>query len=172
MSGWLRHWSRADRTAPISKRFLLPNITYILIINQGRDSSTSQLVSIRFKYLRLKKHLNELRTCSECKNRYAKHTCIKPLSHGAIFLATCNAIHSTLGRCKIGKYTFPSQFANIFLFVTNLHLLRVARIALQVARKIAPCDRAFSASCCFEWYLWTSNKYYNAFMIYLKWAFQ
>ena len=35
-----------------------------------------------------------------------------------------------LGRCKIGKYTFPSQFANIFLtyqtFVTiNLHLLRV-----------------------------------------------
>ena len=34
----------------------------------------------------------ELRTCPECKNRYAKHTCIKALSHGAIFLATCNAI--------------------------------------------------------------------------------
>ena len=37
--------------------------------------------------------------------------------------------NSTLGRCKIGKYTFPSLFANIFLtyqtFVTNLHLLRV-----------------------------------------------
>ena len=37
--------------------------------------------------------------------------------------------YSTLGRCTIGKYTFPSQFANIFLtyqtFVTNLHLLRV-----------------------------------------------
>ena len=37
--------------------------------------------------------------------------------------------YSTLGRCKIGKYTFPSQFANIFLtyqtFVTNLHFLRV-----------------------------------------------
>ena len=36
---------------------------------------------------------------------------------------------STLGRCKIGKYTFPSQFANIFLTyqpcVTNLHLVRV-----------------------------------------------
>ena len=57
--------SRADRTAPISKRFLLPNITYILIIhsgpvrtvpikNHGQDSSTSQLESIRFKYLRLK----------------------------------------------------------------------------------------------------------------------
>ena len=37
--------------------------------------------------------------------------------------------YSTLGRCKIGKYTFPSQFANIVLiyqtFVINLHLLRV-----------------------------------------------
>ena len=37
--------------------------------------------------------------------------------------------YSTPGRCKIGIYTFPSQFANIFLtyqtFVTNLHLLRV-----------------------------------------------
>ena len=55
-----------DRTVPISKRFLLPNITYILIIhsgpvartvpikNHGQDSSTSQLESIRFKYLRLK----------------------------------------------------------------------------------------------------------------------
>ena len=54
----------------------------------------------------------------------------KALSHGAIFLATCNAILLlSLGRCKIGKYTFPSQFANRFLtyqtFVTNLHLLRV-----------------------------------------------
>ena len=38
-------------------------------------------------------------------------------------------LYSTLGRCKIGKYTFPSQFANIVLtyqtFVTNLHLLGV-----------------------------------------------
>ena len=37
--------------------------------------------------------------------------------------------YSTFGKCKIGKYTFPSQFANIFLtyqtFVTNLLLLRV-----------------------------------------------
>ena len=58
--------SRADRTTPISKRFLLLNITYILIIhsgpvartvplkNHGQDSLTSQLESIRFKYLRLK----------------------------------------------------------------------------------------------------------------------
>ena len=39
------------------------------------------------------------------------------------------ATQSTLGRCKIGKYMFPSQFANIFFtyktFVINLHLLRV-----------------------------------------------
>ena len=38
----------------------------------------------------------------------------------------CN---SALGRCKIGKHKFPSQFANIFLtyqtFVTSLHQLRV-----------------------------------------------
>ena len=50
----------------ISKRFLLPSITYILVIhsgpvartvpikNHGQDSSTSQLESIRYKYLRLK----------------------------------------------------------------------------------------------------------------------
>ena len=43
---------------------------------------------------------------------------------------SCNLqCYSTLGRCKIGKYTFPSQFANIFLtyqtFVTNLYLLRI-----------------------------------------------
>ena len=41
---------------------------------------------------------------------------------------------------------FPSQFANMFLTyqksVTNLHLLIMTRIALQVARKIAPCNRA------------------------------
>ena len=57
------------------------------IKNHGQDSSTSQLESTRFKYIRLKKHLKELRTCPECKNRYAKHTCIG-VSHGAIFLAT------------------------------------------------------------------------------------
>ena len=127
--------SRADRTAPISRRFLLPNITYILIIHSGsvartvpiknhdhgQDSSTSQLESIRFKYLRLKSHLKERRTCPKCKNRYGPVT-------GCNF--SCNLQrYSTLGRCKIGKYTFPSQFANIFLtyqtFVTNLHLLRV-----------------------------------------------
>ena len=37
--------------------------------------------------------------------------------------------NSTFGRCKIGKYMFPSQFANIFFtdetFITSLHPLRV-----------------------------------------------
>ena len=71
---------------------LFPFSTQQIATRDLEDSSTSQLESIRFKYLRLKKHLKELRTCPECKNRYAKHTCIKALSHGAIFLATCNAI--------------------------------------------------------------------------------
>ena len=80
------------------------------------------------------------------KESWEVRVCVKALSHGGIFLATCNACNSTFGRCKIGKYMFPSQFANIFLtyqtFVTNLHLLIKSRIAFQVARKIAPCDRA------------------------------
>ena len=43
---------------------------------------------------------------------------------------SCNLqCNSTLGRCKIRKYMFPSQFAHIFLtyqtFFTNLRLLRV-----------------------------------------------
>ena len=37
--------------------------------------------------------------------------------------------NSTFGKCKIGEYMFPSQFAKVLLtyetFVTNLHLLRV-----------------------------------------------
>ena len=41
---------------------------------------------------------------------------------------SCNLqCNSTLERCKIGKYMFPSQFADIFLtyqtFASNLHLL-------------------------------------------------
>ena len=46
------------------------------------------------------------------------------MSHGAIIFChlQCN---STLGKRKIGKYMFPSQFADIFLtyqtFVTNLY---------------------------------------------------
>ena len=53
------------------------------------------------------------------------HQSFKALLHGAIFLATCIAS----GRCKIGKYMFSSQFANIFLtyqiLVANLHVPRV-----------------------------------------------
>ena len=64
---------------------------------------------------------------SSCK--YFQPKRFKALSHDAIFLATCNAILLLHGRCKIGKYMFPSQFANTFLtyqtFVSNLHLLRV-----------------------------------------------
>ena len=54
----------------------------------------------------------------------------------------------------LGNYKFPSQFVNIFLtyqtFVTNLHLLIKSRIPLQVARKIAPCDRAFNVNSSFS----------------------
>ena len=41
-------------------------------------------------------------------------TTLKALSHGAIFLATCNAV-LLLSDVKIDKYRFPSQFPNIFL---------------------------------------------------------
>ena len=58
-----------------------------------------------------------------------QHDALKALSHGAINFSCNLQRYSTLGRCKIGKYTFPSQFANIFLtyqtFITNLQLLRV-----------------------------------------------
>ena len=57
--------------------------------------------------------------------------------------------NSTLGRCKIGKYMFPCITVCQYIFNIPkicpkfLHLLRVElRIVLQVARKIAPCDRA------------------------------
>ena len=64
---------------PSQRDFSSPcNITYILIIHSGPVARTVSNW--------------ELRTCPECKNRYAKHTCIKALSHGAIFLATCNAV--------------------------------------------------------------------------------
>ena len=50
------------------------------------------------------------------------------------FVTPCNFScnlqrNSTLGKCKIAKYVFPSQVCNIFLthqtLVTNLHILRV-----------------------------------------------
>ena len=61
---------------------------------------------------------------------------------------SCNLqCNSTFERCKIVKYKFPSQFANIFFNIPNIcHKFTSlkSRIALQIARKIAPCDRAFS----------------------------
>ena len=56
-------------------------------------------------------------------------------------LAVCN---STLGRCKIGKYMCPSQFALNVSNICHKFTSLKSRIALQVARKIAPCDRALS----------------------------
>ena len=84
-------------------------------------------------------------------------------------------LNSTLKRCKLVtnvwyvKNILATYDGNVYLPI--LHLYKI-RIALQVAKKIATCDRAFSASFCFESYLWTSNKYYNAFLICLKWTFQ
>ena len=60
------------------------------------------------------------------------------------FLGTSNAI-LLLGDAKLAKYTFPSQFANIFLiyqkFATNLHLLRVelrCKLQEKLHRVIGP----------------------------------
>ena len=73
-----------------------------------------------------KKHLKELRTCPECKNRYAKHTCIKALLHGAIFLATCNAI-LVLVDVKLANTRFHhAQFANVFLHIKHSALICMA----------------------------------------------
>ena len=62
----------------------------------------------------------------------------------AICNFSCNLqCNSSLGRCtgKIGKYKFPSKFADMFFICHKFTSLK-RRIALQVARKIAPCDRA------------------------------
>ena len=86
-----------------------------------------------------KSSLKELKTCPVCKNRYAKHTCIKVLSHRAIFLATCNAILLLID-VKLANTRFHQS------------LLRVELRTLQATRKFTPCDRAFSAWRCFESY--------------------
>ena len=58
--------------------------------------------------------------------------------------------NSTLGRCKIGKYMFPSPFANIFLtyqiFVTNLHLLRV-ELRYKLREKLNRATRPLNFTC-------------------------
>ena len=81
----------------------------------------------------------------------------------------------TLGRCEIGKYTFPSQFANIFLthqtFVTNLHLLRVelrCKLPGKLYRVTGPLAHDVVLNHTFEllinttmlfWYIW--NEHFN-----------
>ena len=55
------------------------------------------------------------------------HTYIKALSHGAIFLATCNAI-LLLVDVKLANTRFHHSlliYSKNITFVTNLHLLRV-----------------------------------------------
>ena len=69
--------------------------------------------------------------CKWCGTNFGKESwsssSVKALSHGAIFLATCNAILLS-GDAKLANTSFH-QFANILLtyqtFVTNLHLWRV-----------------------------------------------
>ena len=72
---------------------------------------------------------------------------VKALSHGAIFLATCNAI-LLLGDVQLANTCFHHSlpiYSSYQTFVTNLHLLSLkSRTALQVARKITPCDRALN----------------------------
>ena len=57
-----------------------------LIISLVKNTKCCEIFTLEITFKRTG------RTCPECKNRYAKHTCIKALSQGAIFLATCNAI--------------------------------------------------------------------------------
>ena len=54
------------------------------------------------------------------------------LSHGAIFLQLVTKVY--IKRCKIWKYMFPSQFANIFLPYQNSYVVNASinsRIALR-----------------------------------------
>ena len=67
------------------------------------------------------------------------------LSHGAIFLATYNAI-LLVGDVKLANTCFHHiLLVYIFNFPNICHkfISLKSKIALQVGRKIAPCDRAF-----------------------------
>ena len=62
-------------------------------------------------------------------NRRSRNDSIKNKGPDTRWNFSCNLQrNSTLRRCKIGKYMFLSQFADIFIthqtFVTDLHLLR------------------------------------------------
>ena len=89
------------------------------------------------------------------------------------FFATCNALFYSWCRCKIGKYTFPSQAANIFLtyqtFVTNLHLLRVelrCKLPGKLHGVTGPLAHDVVLNHTFELLINTTM------LLYLKWAFQ
>ena len=68
---------------------------------------------------------------------------LNALSHDVIFLSTCNAIQS-LGDVKLANTSFHHSCSYIFNIpnICQKFTSLESRIALQVARKIAPCDRA------------------------------
>ena len=65
-----------------------------------------------------------------------------PISTFFKILPVMESVHSTLGRSKIGKYMFCQYIFNIPNICLKFISLK-SRIALQVARKIVPRDRAF-----------------------------
>ena len=70
--------------------------------------------------------------------KYAKHICIKALSHGAIFLSTCNAILLLVDHHSLPIYSYT--------FVTNLHLLIVelrCKLPGKLHRVTGPLARTF-----------------------------
>ena len=83
------------------------------------------------------------------------------------------------GRFKIGKYTFPSQFANIFVtyqtLVTNLHLLRV-ELRCKLPGKLHRVTGPLAHHVVLKHIYTFDNKYYNAFFIFLnflnKWKYK
>ena len=81
-----------------------------------------------------------------CEKPSANIEILKALSHDAIFLATCNAI------LLLRDVTLWQMFGMLKIYLRTWWKLVFAnfispksRIALQVARKIAPCDRALRA---------------------------
>ena len=70
---------------------------------------------------------------------------LKALSHGAIFLATCKAV-LLLGDVKLANTSLYHSLLIYFNIpnICNKFTSLKSRIALQVARKIAQCDRAIN----------------------------
>ena len=72
---------------------------------------------------------------------------LKALSHDVIFVATCNAVLILGDKIQIQVSITVCQ--NIFNITNICHKFTSlkSRIALQVSRKIAQCDKAFSNGC-------------------------